>query len=198
LLWYFIWQAQNEINIGLLMELWNSNLVNLFVSPLKFWEFIVALMSSGFLKSILTFAFASFVAGLIYQVDPLRLGLWLLPFALILMITGWCYAFLISGVILRFGTSVQSLGWTLIFILSPFSAVYYPVSILPEWAQTISRFLPTSYVFESMRSIISTQTFEIGNLFYAGILSVFYFTIAAIWLRSSFNRTLEKGLVKVK
>lgn len=198
LLWYILWQGQNDVNLSLLMELWYKNFVNLFVSPIKFWEFIASFMISSVIKTIFMSFFASLFAFALYQTRILTIGIWLLPFSFILISMGWVYAFAVSGLILRFGTKVQSITWTLVFMLSPFSAVYYPLSLLPDWAQTISYFLPTSYVFEGMRDIINTGDFNHEYLAYSFILVFIYLIISSLWLRSSFNNALENGLVKLK
>src|SRR5262245_57776885 len=41
----------------------------------------------------------------------------------------------ICGLILRQGMGAEGLAWTVVFTISPISAVYYPVSILPDWLQ---------------------------------------------------------------
>src|SRR5690348_13128604 len=41
-LWLILWKSQYEINIRLLDELWNRNLITLFVSPLTFSEWLVS------------------------------------------------------------------------------------------------------------------------------------------------------------
>lgn len=196
--WYFLWSAQNEFNMGILQQLWYRNMINIFASPIKFSEMTVALILSGIIKASITFTSASIVAFLLFRVTVFNVGIWLIPFAAILLLTGWIYAFIMSGIVIRFGTTVQSLTWSLVFVLSPFSAVYFPVSILPGWAQVISKFFPTSYVFESMRAIISTGTFEKANLVYAFLLIIIYFGLAYLWLRVSFAKALEKGLVSLK
>jgi len=35
-------------------------------------------------------------------------------------------------------TKVQALAWTLVWVLAPLSALYFPVSSLPAWAQLVS------------------------------------------------------------
>ncbi len=42
--WLIVWRSQYEITVGLLTELWDRNLVNIFASPLKTSEWIVASM----------------------------------------------------------------------------------------------------------------------------------------------------------
>src|SRR3989304_421487 len=40
-------------------------------------------------------------------------------------------------------------------LISPFAGVFYPISTLPQWMQVISHLLPPSYIFESIRAIVS-------------------------------------------
>src|SRR5688500_9820210 len=149
--WYIVSRIQGEISVNLLEEFWNDNLVNLFVSPLTFWEWIVAVLINGIGKALLTFVFAAILALLLYKVGILAVGIYLIPFLFLLSLTGWTMGFLISGLIFRYGSKIQFLGWTLVFVIFPFSAITFPVSILPNWAQQIAALTPTSYVFEGLR-----------------------------------------------
>ena len=69
LLWIIPWRAQNEISINVLVELWDWNLPNIFVAPLRFFEWITALAIVGILKGIISIAFASIIAYLLYKVN---------------------------------------------------------------------------------------------------------------------------------
>ena len=42
----------------------------------------------------------------------------------------------------------------MLFGLTPFSAVFYPVSVLPRAVQPIALALPSSHVFEGMRAAL--------------------------------------------
>src|SRR5437868_3709775 len=58
LFWLIVWRAQYEITVNILEELWNKNLVNLFVSPLRLSELIVSFILIGILKGVLSLSFA--------------------------------------------------------------------------------------------------------------------------------------------
>ena len=45
-------------------------------------------------------------------------------------------------------------------IFAPFSAVFYPITALPQWAQNISWCLPTTYIFEGMRILLYIRDFS--------------------------------------
>jgi len=62
--------------------------------------------------------------------------------------------------ILRQGMGAEGLAWTVVFTLSPLSCIYYPVSTLPGWLQHAAWALPSTYVFEGMRTVLFTGVFR--------------------------------------
>lgn len=137
LFWVIPWRTQYEITVNVLVELWDKNLANIFVSPLKFSEWITSLILVGITKSLVSIAFASLVAFILYKVNIFMYGFYLIPFLFLLLMFGWWVGFLVAAIILKFGSRVQTLAWTVPWAVAPFSAIYFPVSILPNWAQVI-------------------------------------------------------------
>lgn len=197
ILWIFPWRGQYEITVNLLEDLWNRNLVNLFATPVKFAEWVITLMLIGIFKSSVSFTFASVIAILLYATNIYTLGISLLPWAGILIIFGWVFGLLISGVIMRYGTKIQTLAWTSIHIISPFVGVYYPISTLPPWAQTVAHYIPASYVFEAMRSNIAGNFVPLSNLLWPLFLCLLYLLIALFILYKSYKHILTRGLISV-
>ena len=197
MLWIIVWRGQYEITVNLLEDLWNKNLINIFVAPLSFSEWVVSLLLHGVMKAMLSFSFAVLFVYFLYKVKIFILGFYLLPFMLLLIMTGWCIGFFVAGLILRFGTKVQTLAWTFGWLFGPFSAIYYPVSILPVWAQKIAIFIPSSYVFEGMREVVNKGHLDSNKVLTSFLLNLFYLCFSLVFLRKSFDKALEKGLVKV-
>lgn len=112
LLWIIPWRAQNEISINVLVELWDRNLSHIFVSPFKLSEWITALIVVGIIKGVISLAFASIIAFLLYGVNIFIYGLYLIPLILMLFMFGWAIGFVVGSVILRFGSRIQTLAWT--------------------------------------------------------------------------------------
>lgn len=198
ILWIFPWRSQYEITVSLLEDLWNRNLVNLFATPVLFSEWVITLLLSGIFKSIISFAFASLVAFLLYATNIYTLGLSILPWAGILIMFGWVFGLFICGIIMRFGTKIQNLAWTSIYIIAPFVGVYYPISSLPTWAQSISHWVPASYVFEAMRSAIIGNPMPMSALIWPFSLCLIYLSIALVMLYSSYDSILKRGLISVE
>lgn len=197
ILWIVLWKSQYEVSINFLDELWNKNLVNLFVSPLKFSEMIASTILLGFIKILLSLSFATFLAYVLYSVRFFDYGILLLPYMGALIISGWVFGFFITGLILRFGSKIQTISWSLIWLFAPFCGIYYPLSNLPIWAQTFAEFLPMSYAFEGMRQIISKGTISWQNVGISYGLDLIYLILAVWFLRAGFAKAMQKGLIKV-
>ncbi|TSC78541.1 MAG: ABC-2 type transport system permease protein [Parcubacteria group bacterium Gr01-1014_33] len=195
-LWVVVWRGQAEVAVNVLEEFWDWNLINLFVSPLKFSEWIASFLLIGAIKAAVSFSFAMGVAYMLYDVRVFDVGAYLIPMGILLIMTGWWFGFLVAGLILRYGKKVQSFAWTLIFAIAPFSAVFYPLSVLPWWAQKISIFVPTSYIFEGMRTLISGGTLNFSTFALSFFLNIVYLCLALIFLYKSFEKIMDKGLGK--
>ena len=196
-MWLILWKSQYEISVNLLDELWNRNLINLFVSPLTFTEWLASSLIIGAIKVILSFSFALLLAYLLYAVKIFEYGFQLLPFMLILLLSGWTVGFTVTGLILRYGTKIQAFCWTFIWVFAPFSAIYYPVSILPNWAQQVSKFIPMSYAFEGMRGVLTNGNIDYQKVATGLFLVGVYLIIAIIFVYKSFGKVMQKGLLKL-
>lgn len=195
-LWIVLWRGQYEFTVNILEDVWNKNLINMFVSPLKLSEWIASFSLLGFVKAIISTGFASLVALLLYHIKIFTNGFMLLPFLFLLLMTGWWVGLFVGGLIMRFGTKVQNFAWSMVFIIAPFSAVYYPLAALPPWAQQISMVVPSSYVFEGARLVITTGVMDWQKVITAFSLNCLYIAFALTFFKSSFKKVLDRGLVK--
>src|SRR3989339_2045240 len=81
ILWIFPWRGQYEISVNLLEDLWNRNLVNIFVSPVLFAEWVTTLLLLGVGKAIISFTYAGLLAYFLYATNIFAFGWQLLPWA---------------------------------------------------------------------------------------------------------------------
>lgn len=197
ILWNVVYRSQADIGVSLLDELWNKNLINLFASPLTLHEWLASLLIFGVFKSLLALTFGSLVAFLLYHFMLFNLSWYLLPFIILLTMSGWWIGLVISGLILRYTTKIQALAWTFVWIMAPMSAIYFPVSALPPWVQSVVAAIPMSYVFEEMRRVLVEGRVEFSNLGIALVLNLLYLAAAYYFVRRSFARVLDRGLAKV-
>lgn len=196
--WGFVQRSQFEVNINILEELWNKNLINLFVSPITFWEWISGILSISVFKVFLNFLAGTIIILLVYRINIFDFGLYIIPFAFLLTLSGWIVSFFIGALLLTYGTKIQSFGWSIIFLFAPFSGIYYPIETLPIWAQTLSKFIPMSYIFDGIRKVVETNNFDIRNIVMCVLISFVYLVIGMYLLRKSFNRLLLRGMVNLQ
>jgi ABC-2 type transport system permease protein len=97
------------------------------------------------------------------------------------------------AVILRFGHAAEALIWGTPFLLQPISAVFYPLAVLPPWLRTISKLLPSTYVFEGMRATLESGRPAMGALVPALALNAVFLLIAGAFFGWMMKRVREKG-----
>lgn len=193
-LWNIIWRSQSEVSRNLIDEIWNNNLVNLFATPLTLAEWITAVVTLSFFKTAITMLILIPGVFLLYSVNVFAIGWWLIPFYFCMAMTGWWVGFISSGIVIRWGPRVQSIVWTLPAVLLPLSAVFFPLSQLPIWLRPVSLALPPTYIFESMRSLITTGSFPLINLAISLGLNVALLGVTVIWFIFQFRKSVELGL----
>jgi ABC-type polysaccharide/polyol phosphate export permease len=123
------------------------------------------------------------------------LGLPLIAFFFNLMMLGWSMGLIITALILRNGLGAESLAWMAMFILSPLSWVFYPVSTLPGWLQGIAFALPSSHVFEGMRAVMFTGAVRLDVMALAFGLNLLYLAAAGLFFLHTFKVARRKGLL---
>jgi ABC-2 type transport system permease protein len=194
ILWNIIWRSQSEVSRNLIDEIWNNNLVNLFSTPLSLGEWIVGVLGLSLMKMTFTVTMISSIIFLLYKVSIFNLGWWLVPFFIGTAMSGWWIGFIAAGIVIRWGPKVQTVVWTLPGILLPFSVVFFPLALLPTQLQPISRLLPTTYIFESMRSMLATGHVDWRYLAISYALNFLYLAGALFWFLRSFRKSLSLGL----
>ncbi len=193
LLWEVSLRSQMGMSITFLEEIWSRNLGHVFVSPLRPGELVAALICMSFLRMMAGVIPAALLAWALYAFNMFALGPVLVLFFLNLMILGWSVALAVVSLILRHGAGAEALAWSVLFGITPFAAVFYPVSALPAVVRPIAFIVPASHVFEGMRAALLTGVIDWGELGWAFALNVVWL-IAAAWLfRRQFQVARTRG-----
>jgi len=142
ILWDILFRGQLGFSISFLEEMWARNLGNLMMLALVLFHFNVY-----------------------------GLGLPLIALFCNLIFTSWSVGIFVSGLVLRNGLGAESIVWTLMFAVMPLACIYYPVSVLPHWLQYVAWSLPPTYVFESMRALLTDGLFRTDLMLEAAALN---------------------------
>lgn len=193
-LWNIVWRSQSEVGRNMMDEIWNSNLLNIFASPLTVGEWLVSVLGLSFIKTAVTLAVIVPVMIFAYNFNLIQFGVWLAVFYVLATMTGWWIGLIASAVVLRWGPKVQTVIWTLPGFILPLSAVYFPVDQLPVLLQKVALLIPTTYVFEAMRSMVYDGVIDPTGLVISLILNLIYLTLAGIFFVKSFAYSKRLGL----
>ena len=194
LLWDVLFRGQLGFSVSFLEEMWSRNLANLFVSPLRPYEFVIALTVMSLIRTLIGVLPAALLAIVFYKYSIFDLGLPLLAIFFLLFMLGWAMGLVISSLIMRFGLGAESLAWIAIFAIAPLSGVFYPVSTLPEWLQAVSWCLPSAYVFEGMRAIVFDGMVRLDYLARALVLDLVYLALGSACFLYTFHITRRDGI----
>lgn len=193
LLWEVAIRSQMGFAISFLEEVWSRNLGHVFVSPLRPMELVAGLVTLSALRMLVGVIPAVGLAFVLYGFGLWTLGPVLVLFFAALMMMGWAVALGVTALILRHGAGAEPLAWSVLFGLTPFAAVFYPVAILPDWLEPIALLIPAAHVFEGMRAMLLEQRLAWGHLAAAFALNlVWLVAMGALFLRQ-FQRARESG-----
>jgi ABC-2 type transport system permease protein len=154
LLWDILLRGQQGFCFSFIEEMWSRNLPNILMSPLRPAEFVSALVAMSLIRLTVGVLPVTIFAILFFGFNLWALGIAFAAFFIVLMFFAWSIGLFVSGILLRFGLGAESLVWSLMFLVQPLAAVYYPVTTLPTWLQPFSWMLPPTYVFEGLRGVL--------------------------------------------
>ena len=144
LVWDCLFRSHISYTLSFLEELWSRNLGNLFVSPLRPSELIIALASISMMRTLIGMLPAALLVFLFFGVAVLIWDSLFLDFS-----ESCSYRlgnFAIYGkILIRYGLGAEDC------IGAPFSDRSFfmyllSLSTLPDWMQSIAVFIPTTYV----------------------------------------------------
>ena len=191
--WSMFELSQRSFSVSFLEEVWSRNVINLFASPVKLNELVLGLALVGVTQALLAFLYIVPIAFLLYALQIWSMGIYIIPFFMNVLIFGWGIGVLTIGLVVRFGPSADILAFFIPFLLLPFSAVYYPVSVFPSLLQKITFILPTRHMFEGMRTAITEGVIPLDSLVWATILNLIYVFLGFLFLHWMLRLARTRG-----
>ena len=181
LLWEVVRVTQYSISLGAMWEVWSRNLTNLFVTPLRLQEYLLAAVISGAAKSLLILSVVSLIAFALFDFTITDVGIANLALAFVnLSMFSVAVGLMVLGIVFRYGTRIQALAWGIIFLFQPLTAVYFPVDTLPGVLVTVAHAFPPTYVFEMARDNLSDQAVQWDMVLVPFALNLLYLAVA-LW-----------------
>jgi len=193
MLWDLLFRSQLGLSMSFLEEMWSRNLGQLFVTPLRPYEWVLSLLGMSVIRVTIGVLPAMLLAIPLYHYSIFSMGFALVAFLAVLMAMGWAVGLAICGAILRHGMGAEGLAWTVIFALAPLSCVYYPITILPAWLRPVAWALPSTHVFEGMRAVLFQHIFRMDYFFGAVALDLVYLALGIGIFALAFRDARRRG-----
>ncbi|TSC86544.1 MAG: ABC-2 type transporter [Parcubacteria group bacterium Gr01-1014_8] len=195
ILWDILSRAHQGTTMPFLEDVWSRNFLNIFATPLKLPEYLLGFIMTSLFTTGLVVVAISLFAAVVFDYSLFSLGIYLAPFLGILFLFGAALGILGIGLVLRFGPPAEWFTWPLAAVLSPFAGVFYPISTLPDWMQTVAYLLPPAYVFEGMRGVILTGVISGGSLVKGFVLACVYVLLMYALFTYMYRIAIRNGLI---
>jgi ABC-2 type transport system permease protein len=197
LLWEVAMRSQVGVALSFMEEIWSRNLGHIFVSPLRPWELIAALLGVSVFRMLAGVLPAIALAWVLYAFNLFTLGPMLVLSFANLMLMGWAVSLSIMALILRYGAGAEALAWSVLSGLTPLCAVYYPVAVIPYPWRAAALAMPASHVFEGMRAAMH-GTVLWGELGWAAGLNLLWIGgTAAVFARQFQSARVRGALLSI-
>ena len=197
LLWQVVGRGCNIIAMTFAEELWSHNVVNLFSLPLRTVEWIGGTILWYMIMICTTGLFCMSIIPILYETSVWQILSTFFIFLPPLFFSGIWIGFTCLSIVTTLGKRGVELANVVGWFLTPFCGACYPVSVLPAWGQTISAYLPMSYVFQGMREYVMYQQNPTPYLIKGYVLSIAYAICAIALFVYCFNRSKQKGLARL-
>jgi ABC-2 type transport system permease protein len=195
LLWDFLARVMQGVTTAFFEDVWSRNFLNIFATPLKTSEYLAGLVSTSVVSSAISLATMLLLAGVAFGPRFLSDGWALLPLLLVLFLSGIALGIVGAAIVLRLGPASEWLIWPIPTLLSPFAAVFYPLSVLPAWMRTISAVVAPSYVFEGMRAVVAHRPVPWTQLATGAGLSIAYVLVACLFFTLVYRDAIRTGRI---
>jgi ABC-2 type transport system permease protein len=195
ILFWTLTQVQMTMATGVMEETWTRNLLNVLTTSVTPLEYLLGIAVFGLAKLFLALVTLSATTAVFYGFSITSMGWSLIPIVTLLVFNGWAVAFLVIGLILRFGQSAEILTWGLNYVVLAFSGVFFPVDALPGAVQPLARIMPTTNAFAAARHVLDGGGAPVGELMASAAGTVAFVCVSlgfCAWMLAVFR---ERGFV---
>lgn len=191
--WDILFRSQQAVSLAFMEELWTRNILNLLIAPLRTIEWVAGAALYGLIKTGIIVAVLLILATGLYAFEPGALGLYFVPLAANLLLFGYGMGLFTTGLLLRWGHAAEALIWGVPFLVQPFSAIFYPLSVYPAWLKPVCLLLPSTWAMEGMRRTVATGAFDWGMFAGSLALNAVYTSLFALFAARMLERGRDNG-----
>ena len=191
----FLGRVMQGTTTAFFEDVWSRNFLNFFATPLRTSEYLTGLGVTGVGTSLLGLTSMMLLATTVFGLSFLAYGAALVPFVLVLFVTGIALGIFGASIVLRFGPASEWLIWPIPSLLAPFAGVFYPLATLPPWMRAVSQVMAPAYVFEGMRAIVGGRPAPWASLGLGVALTGVYLVLACLTFAAVYRHAIRTGLI---
>ncbi|MBI4167546.1 MAG: ABC transporter permease [Candidatus Aenigmarchaeota archaeon] len=197
--WNFASVAQSNTNMQIMDDSWSGSIKQMLISGIRESEYIFAriisttVISVALLGILLSMSLHMFDLRVIFEKPAVSSMLFLST-----LIASVAMSILIAAFIITAGKEYGFLSWTVLQIFILLSAPFYPVSVFPDWLQSITTVMPYTATFENARALAANNAIDNGLLARGLLISILYLALSLPVYFYAFKRARKTGyLVKL-
>ncbi len=188
--------CQLDVAYAVLFDIWSKSMKHQFLTPIGIRHMAGGSWLVGVARGILVFILMAVIGSWAFGFDfmgagPGSLALFLLGCFLCSLIIG----LLVCSLVLLFGTRAETSAWAAVNFVVMLSGIYYPVSVLPGWAQAVAAGIPLTYFLDAFRQGYGFEA-QFAHAWLKGFALTGCYVVLAHWaLASAITRSRRTGLL---
>ena len=144
--------CQLDVAYAILFDVWAKSIKHQFLAPVGIRHLTVGAWLVGVARGLVVFALMAAIGSWAFGFDfvgggALDLAVFLAGCFLVSLTVG----LIVCTLVLLFGSRAETSAWAAVNFMVMLAGVYYPISVLPDWAAAIATAIPLTYFLDAVR-----------------------------------------------
>ena len=185
-----------DVAYSVLYDFWSKSMKHHFLAPIGIRHLTVGSWVVGILRGTLVFSLTSALAWYAFRFNPFSAGVAAVAVLLLgCFLTAWVVGVFVCVLIMLFGGRAETSAWASINLVLALSGIYYPVSVLPDWAAAIAAAIPLTYFLDAYRTEFGFTAEHARPIATGLALAAFYVVLSHVTLYLAVGRARRTGLL---
>ena len=185
-----------DVAYSVLYDFWSKSMKHHFLAPIGIRHLTVGSWVVGILRGTLVFSLTSALAWCAFRFNPFSAGFASVAVLLLgCFLTAWVVGVFVCVLIMLFGGRAETSAWASINLVLALSGIYYPVSVLPDWAAAIGAAIPLTYFLDAYRTEFGFTAEHARPIATGLALAAFYVVLSHVTLYLAVGRARRTGLL---
>ena len=188
--------CQLDVAYAVLFDIWSKSMKHQFLTPVRIRHLALGSWLVGVARGVVVWALRAVIGSRAFGFDFLGAGVGTVAlFLLGCFLSALVIGLLVCALVLLWGTRAETSAWAAVNFFVMLSGVYYPISLLPGWVQTISAGIPLTYFLDGIRAGYGF-TPHVAHPFAIGYALVLLYAALAHWaLAAAVTHARRTGLL---